>query len=327
MSDVTFSRLIDYIANYVRTRRRQWLTVDSARMLRSSKDMAAVLALVLSWPRWPRRCLHRPRAHAVRGRCGPRQRGGVRTRLPSPRAGPGHGAAALDRRRARASRSGTFPLGPLTLDRGDPRRARAGRGRRGRHGAGTDRARIARAPRSTSSPTGRRTREVELWSEPFRAGDGRLLGVRCSGAWPSMAPRGRGWPAAGDRCSSCSCPRCSPSSLRAWRAWDWGRASAVALATLAFECALLWPSGLVHSRLRDSRCARLLCRGLAPRAGLRPRGGEATCRRRRRPRSWPCWPRWLVQVVAGTSPVMVVSDAVFHANKLAARRRTATCSR
>jgi hypothetical protein len=93
-------------------------------------------------------------------------------------------------------------------------------------------------------------------------------------------------------------------------------ALATALALLAIEAAMLWPSGLVHSPYAP-RLAVLLSLGAVVAlafaravASRRPEAGGAAL--------VALLAAWIVQVVAGLSPLMVVSDAVFHANKLAA---------
>jgi hypothetical protein len=163
-------------------------------------------------------------------------------------------------------------------------------------------------------PTGRGTREIELRSEPFRAGDGRLLGallgrVAIGGterdAWPPVAmvlelllpallafvfARFAGLPAP-------------------WAAMASG-------ITVALATAALWPSGLAHSPYAPRLCA-LLCAG----ALLALAFARVVARRHpaAAPAAWVALSAaWLVQVVAGTSPLMVVSDVGFHANKLAA---------
>ena len=241
--------------------RRQRLTVDSARMVRSSKDMAAVLALAAPG-RAGRGGAHAARAHAVRGRV-PRERGRVRPRPSSTRAGRRRAGPSAGPRRASRFTFRDLPLGPLTLDGGDPRRARPGGRGRGRHRGRADRLRITCGRvRPRRRPGGARAK----WScgvEPFRAGDGRLLGVRL-GRVAIDGPARSVVAGARDRCSSCSCPRCSPSSLRGWRGWPCGPRSSLALATLAFEGALLWPSGLVHSALRGAALGHAV-RRVAPR--------------------------------------------------------------
>src|SRR5437870_5341950 len=96
-----------------------------------------------------------------------------------------------------------------------------------------------------------------------------------------------------------------------------GPAAALAIAVQAAlaEALLLWPQGLLHSPYRTS---------LSILTGAGALGGLlfARWRERRVPGAGP-WAfaagllAFLVQVMAATSPAMVVSDEVFHANNLA----------
>ena len=162
-------------------------------------------------------------------------------------------------------------------------------------------------------PTGRRTRVVELWAEPFQAGDGRVLGARLGrvtvdapGSWrpPPLVLLELLLPGL--------------LALAAGRLAGMSAASALALgvAIVAIAAAALWPSGLVHSPYAP-RLSALLCAGAVAALGFARMVGRSY------PGAAPAalvalLAGWTVQVVLGTSPLMVVSDAVFHANKLAA---------
>lgn len=162
--------------------------------------------------------------------------------------------------------------------------------------------------------TGRATREIALGSDGFRAGDGRVLGVRL----------GRVAIAIGER------PALPPFAVvlellvPALCAYAGARACAIrprtafliAAATIAFASVTLWPSGLVHSAYAWRLCAfvsasPILAALFARRVAIRHPAASSA--------AFVAWTAgWWVQIVLATSPVMVVSDAVFHANKLAA---------
>jgi hypothetical protein len=163
-------------------------------------------------------------------------------------------------------------------------------------------------------PSGRRRHEVELWSEPFRAGDGRLLGARLGRVALEAADRS-GLPPLGVvlllscpvLCTLLGARACSMRTLSSL---------ALALASLVLAAVMLWPSGLVHSPYA-LRLSLLLSAGSLLALAF------SRLVVRRFPSAGPAAfvalaAAWSVQVVLGTSPVMVVSDAVFHANKLAA---------
>jgi len=153
---------------------------------------------------------------------------------------------------------------------------------------------------------------VELRSDGFDAGDGRRLGALLDSA--TLHPARRGGPS----------PRLAllfavPAALMAAAALGAGLPATAALATAAeaslAQALLLWPQGLARSSY-----ATLLA-GLVA-AGAAGALGFARWRERRMPGAGP-WAfaafvtAFLVQVMAGTSPLMVVSDEVFHANNLA----------
>ena len=177
--------------------------------------------------------------------------------------------------------------------------------------------RLESGVRAASFPlaaTGRRGREVELWSEPFRAGDGRLLGALLGRVVIVPAERDS-WPPPAILLELILPALLAFAVARfAGLRSEW--AALTALVTLAFATSALWPSGLAHSPYGPRLCA-LLCAGSVLALAF------ALLVARRHPAAAPaaliaCFAGWLVQVIAGTSPLMVVSDVGFHANKLAA---------
>ena len=164
------------------------------------------------------------------------------------------------------------------------------------------------------APTGRRTREVELWSEAFRAGDGRLLGALLGRVAIATAERDS-WPPPAI-VLELLLPALLALAASRRAGLGPGPAGAVALATIAFATAALWPSGLAHSPYGPRLCA-FLCAGSVFALAF------ARLVARRHPAAAGAalialTAAWWVQVVAATSPMMVVSDVGFHANKLAA---------
>ena len=177
--------------------------------------------------------------------------------------------------------------------------------------------RLESGVRAASFPlaaTGRRGREVELWSEPFRAGDGRLLGALLGRVVIVPAERDS-WPPPAILLELILPALLAFAVARfAGLRSEW--AALTALVTLAFATSALWPSGLAHSPYGPRLCA-LLCAGSVLALAF------ALLVARRHPAAAPAaliafFAGWLVQVIAGTSPLMVVSDVGFHANKLAA---------
>ena len=154
--------------------------------------------------------------------------------------------------------------------------------------------------------------ELELRTDGFEAGDGRTLGALLD----SVTIRARPSPGPSLRLVLLFA---IPAALVAAAALLAGLppASALALAVQAAvaEALLLWPQGLFHSPYRTSLAALI---GAGALAGLL----FARWRERRVPGAGPwafaaCLAAFLVQVLAATSPLIVVSDEVFHANKLA----------
>jgi hypothetical protein len=286
---------------------RRRLTVDSARMLRPSKDMAAVLAsaaLAMAAALVLTRFGPMPSADVSRGSEDAFARGLQQRELPA-----GAGPQRWTEARARFTFR-DLPLGPMMLtveirDARGPVAVVADGIVLGQIPSGS------RAARFDLLPTGRRTREVELLSEPFRAGDGRLLGVRLGRVAIDVL---RPWWPAPATLLELVLPALLVLVASRLAGMGAGPALAAALATTLFQCAALWPSGLVHSPYATRLCAMLCVGSLLALAFARVVG-------KRHPGAAPAamialLAAWLAQVVAGTSPVMVVSDAVFHANKL-----------
>jgi hypothetical protein len=154
--------------------------------------------------------------------------------------------------------------------------------------------------------------DVELRAEPFVAGDGRELGallqsVRLRHAAPTVPS------------ATLALTFLLPAAVMAGAALAAGlrtRGAALAGLALAFlQALLLWPQGLLRSAYAPVLAA-VLAAGAVGAAAF-----AAFCERRRGGAG-----RWalvavmaafVVQGVFASSPVMVVSDAVFHANNLA----------
>jgi len=160
--------------------------------------------------------------------------------------------------------------------------------------------------------TGRRSRTVQLEVPVFVGGDGRRLGARLQRV--SVRPRDRGAPGL-----ALLALFAAPAVLAA----AVGRRSGLRpCAALAFGCVvtavhagILWPSGLVRSPYA-ARLSILIAVGLIA-AALFASWVE---RRSSGAGRWALIAMtavWLVQGLLATSPMMIVSDAVFHANILA----------
>jgi hypothetical protein len=159
---------------------------------------------------------------------------------------------------------------------------------------------------------GRGERRVELRPTAFLAGDGRQLGAMLDRV--ALRPSAPGAPSARllllfILSALAAVGAALFSGLRPWPAA--GMAAAVSTA----QALALWPCGLVRSGYAFGLTALLLL-------GVTLAAGFAVWIGRRAVGSGP----WafgallaavLVQGVAATSPLMVVSDAVFHANQLA----------
>jgi hypothetical protein len=286
------------------------LTVDSTPMIRSWKDMAALVA-VLALSTMAAAALAglgpAPTAEVARGTEEAFGRGLHRRELP-PGAGPQRWTTA---RAAFTFRDLPRTSATLIVE------IRDARGPVTVVADGMILGRLEPGARAASFPlaaTGRRTREVELWSEPFRAGDGRLLGALLGRV--AIAPTSRdAWPAPA-MLLVLALPALFAFVASRLAGLGAGSALAAALVTLSFASAALWPSGLVHSPYAPALCA-LLCAGSLLALGFAR--AVATRYRAAAPAALVALTAaWLVQVVAATSPIMVVSDVGFHANKLAA---------
>ena len=153
---------------------------------------------------------------------------------------------------------------------------------------------------------------VELRTEGFQAGDGRRLGALLDSVSVRTA-RSR-WPSA-RLLLLFALPAAIVSASALLAGLSPAAALAIAVQAALAEALLLWPQGLLHSPYRTS---------LSILTGAGALGGLlfARWRERRVPGAGP-WAfaagllAFLVQVLAATSPAMVVSDEVFHANNLA----------
>src|SRR6266571_992944 len=153
---------------------------------------------------------------------------------------------------------------------------------------------------------------IDVRTDGFAAADGRRLGALLDSV--SLRTSQGGWPSA-----RLLLLFAVPAALVAGSALAAGLSITAALAIAAqgalAEALLLWPQGLLHSPYRTSLSILL---GAAALGSLL----FARWRERRVPGSgsWAfaaCFLAFLVQVGAATSPAMVVSDEVFHANNLA----------
>jgi hypothetical protein len=161
-------------------------------------------------------------------------------------------------------------------------------------------------------PPGRPVREVELRTVAFVAGgDGRRLGALFEHVTVLQAPRAR--PPLG-LVLAFALPAALAAAAAAASGWGFVAASLAGVGTTALAAAVLFPAGVVRSpyavALAVSLATVAVVSGVFGRLWERARPGAG---------------RWafvalgaaaVVQVVLGASPLMVVSDAVFHANNL-----------
>lgn len=173
------------------------------------------------------------------------------------------------------------------------------------------------SPGTTSSrftlPAARaRTRTVELSVPTFRAGDGRELGALFDRVTVT-SDSARAWPSF-RILMTFALPALAAAAAAAFAGLGAAGMVASAATLAAVLGAALWPGGLVRSSYAPQLAVVLACALVA--AALLAR----VCDRR-----WPGAGPWawaalcaavFVQGVAALSPVMVVSDAVFHANVL-----------
>jgi hypothetical protein len=156
------------------------------------------------------------------------------------------------------------------------------------------------------------TLEVDLRPETFVAGDGRRLGALLDGV--TVAHERRAWPGSGlFLCLLVPTLTAVAAGLAAGLARRW--AALAGAVSAALQTLALWPSGLFRSEYAAG-LAGLVVGGHALAAAL-----AAWARRRRAGGAGPwCFAAvgaaFWVHGVAATSPLMVVSDAVFHAHKL-----------
>jgi hypothetical protein len=161
-------------------------------------------------------------------------------------------------------------------------------------------------------PPGRPVREVELRTVPFAAGgDGRLLGALFERVTVRQAPRAL--PPLG-LALVLALPAAVAAAAAAGSGWRVAPAALGGAGAAALAAAILWPSGVARSPYAVTLAALLAACAVAA-------GAFAVVWERARPGAG----RWafvalgsaaVVQVVLGASPLMVVSDAVFHANNL-----------
>ena len=160
--------------------------------------------------------------------------------------------------------------------------------------------------------TGRRSLSVQLEVPVFVAGDGRRLGARLQRV--SVRLRDRGAPGL-----TLLALFAAPAVLAAAVGRRSGLRPSVALAfgcvVTAVHAGILWPSGLVRSPYA-ARLSILIAVGLLA-AALFAWWVERGCTGAGRGALIAMTAAWLVQGLLATSPVMIVSDAVFHANILA----------
>ena len=155
-------------------------------------------------------------------------------------------------------------------------------------------------------------REVELRSAAFAAGDGRSLGALFERV--SVRSERTRWPPFG-LWALFVVPAVAAAGMALVAGGNARLAGAAGGATSALLAAMLWPSGVVHSP-HAARLAVLLT-GASIACGS---WGAFWTRRREGAGPWAfvaLLAAVVVQVVVGASPLMVVSDAVFHANNLA----------
>jgi hypothetical protein len=152
---------------------------------------------------------------------------------------------------------------------------------------------------------------VELRTDGFESGDGRRLGALVD----SVTVRAT---AAARPSARLLLLFVIPAALVATAALLAGLPPAAALATVieasAAQALLLWPQGLLHSSYASSLAALLGVGGLGALAFARWREKHVSGAG---PWAFAAFlAALLVQVLAATSPLMIVSDEVFHANNL-----------
>lgn len=160
--------------------------------------------------------------------------------------------------------------------------------------------------------TARSSRSVQLEVPAFAAGDGRQLGTRLQRV--SLRPSSSSAPALGLLALFILPALVAAVVGRGARLGGVGAAT-LAMVVTVVQTAILWPCGLSRAPYA-TRLAVLIVTGLVA------AGAFAWWMERRRPGAarWALVAMaaaWIVQGVLATSPVMVVSDAVFHANTLA----------
>jgi hypothetical protein len=162
-------------------------------------------------------------------------------------------------------------------------------------------------------PAAGRGRRVELLAEPFRAGDGRDLGTLLGHV--TLRPAARGFPSPA-RLALFAAVGAALCALALAAGWTAGAASALGAAAAGVVALASSPAGAVFSPYAVRAAALLGAGGIvAAAAGAPWRGTDPAVRRAL---FLAVLAAWVVQVILGTSPLLVGSDVVFHANKLAA---------
>lgn len=161
-------------------------------------------------------------------------------------------------------------------------------------------------------PAGRPVREVELRTVPFVAGaDGRLLGTLFERVTVRQEPRALPPPGL---VLVFALPAALAAAAAAASGWGTRPASLAGVGTAALAGAVLFPAGVVRSpyalTLATSLAAVAVASGVFGRLWERVRPGAG------RSAFVALAAAAVVQVVLGASPLMVVSDAVFHGNNL-----------
>ncbi len=155
--------------------------------------------------------------------------------------------------------------------------------------------------------------EVELRADAFRSGDGRRLGAQLDRVAVSHVPRTGTSPGL---LLLVLVPALGLLGFALAAGLAPVSAALLAVGVIALECLALWPCGLLRSSYAEALAGLLLAS-----AGLAWWFSRWLAARTPGAGPWAfaaCLAAVLVQGLAATSPLMLVSDAVFHANNLAA---------
>ena len=162
-------------------------------------------------------------------------------------------------------------------------------------------------------PASDRGRRVELVAPPFRAGDGRDLGTLLGRVTLRPLARGVPPPAVLALFAVLAALLCTLALCVGWAPAAAGAIGAAGAIVLAF---VVLPAGALFSPYTVRAAALTTVGGLV--AGAAGAWWRRTDTAAGRAAFLALLVAWIVQVVLGTSPLMIVSDAVFHANRLAA---------